>query len=117
MVISVRPLQTDFQTLISIVQDHAKTLKPGEEALPVNLKSRFKFMPHNFFEPEPSNLSSRGNLVFYLRAILHDWPDKYCIKILQNLVPALKDGSIILINESVMPPMGTVNKFVDRLGK
>ena len=74
-------------------------------------------MPHDFFEPQPSNLSSRGKLVFYLRMVLHDWPDKYCIKILQNLVPALKNGSIVLFNESVMPPMGSVNKFVERLGK
>ena len=74
-------------------------------------------MPHDFFEPHPSKLSSRGNLVFYFRMILHDWPDKYCIKIIQNLIHVLKDGSIILINESVMPPMGTVNKFVDRLAR
>ena len=74
-------------------------------------------MPHDFFEPEPSKLSSRGNLVFYLRLILHDWPDKYCIKILQNLVPALKNGSIILINDSVLPTMGTVNRVLERLGQ
>ena len=74
-------------------------------------------MPHDLLEPEPSNLSSRGNLVFYLRLVLHGWPDKYCIKIIQKLVPALKDGSTILINDSVLPKMGTVNKVVERLGK
>ena len=75
-------------------------------------------MPHDFFEPEPSDLSSRsGNLVFFLRMILHDWPDKYCIKILKNLIPALKDGGIVLINESVVPPMGTVNQVIERWGR
>ena len=77
-------------------------------------------MPHDFFDPEPANLSSsrsgNGNLVFYLRMILHDWPDKYCVKILKNLVPALKDGSVVLVNESVVPPMGTVNQVIQRWG-
>ena len=65
-----------------------------------------------------SHGSRDGKLVFYLRMILHDWPDKYCIKILKNLIPALeKDGGIVLINESVVPPMGTVNQILERWGK
>lgn len=77
-------------------------------------------MPHDFFEPEPADLlsSSHGKLVFFLRMILHDWPDKYCIKILKNLVPALeKNGGTVLINDSVVPPMGTVNQVIERWGK
>lgn len=73
-------------------------------------------MPHNVFEQQP-DLSSRGTLVYYLRLILHDWPDKYCIRILQNLVLSLKDEGIALINENVLSPIGVVNSVVEKLGK
>lgn len=39
--------------------------------------------------------------------VLHDWPDKECVLILQNLRLALKKGySKILINEIVVPDVG-----------
>jgi hypothetical protein len=34
---------------------------------------------------------------------LHDWSDKYAIKILRALAPALKRGARIFINEAVIP--------------
>ncbi|CAD6592867.1 MAG: hypothetical protein ASARMPREDX12_006536 [Alectoria sarmentosa] len=104
------------QDLSFIVQDYAKTLATGEEALPASLRSRFEFMPHDFFAPQP-HLSSRGKVVFYIRLILHDWPNKYCIRILRNLIPALKDGSTILVNETVLPPVGAVNMALEKLGR
>lgn len=104
------------QDLSFVVQDYAKTLATGEEALPASLRSRFEFMPHDFFAPQP-DLSSRGKVVFYIRLILHDWPNKYCIRILRNLIPALKDGSTILVNETVLPPVGAVNVALEKLGR
>ena len=104
------------QDLFFIVQDYAKTLAPGEEALPAGLRSRFDFMPHDFFTPQPERLS-RGKVVFFMRLILHDWPNKYCVRILRNLIPALKDGSTILVNENVLPPVGVVNGILEKLGK
>ena len=73
-------------------------------------------MPHNVFEQQP-DLSSRGTLVYYLRLILHGWPDKYCIRILQNLVLSLKNEGIALINENDLSPIGVVNSVVEKLGK
>lgn len=35
------------QNLSFIVQDYAKVLALGEEALPASLRSRFEFMPHD----------------------------------------------------------------------
>lgn len=102
--------------LAFIVQDYAKTLAPGEEALPASLRTRFEFMPHDFFKPQPDRLS-RGKAVFFMRLIMHDWPRKYCIRILRNLIPALEDGSTILVNENVLPPVGAVNRTLEKLGK
>ncbi|KAI1205456.1 putative O-methyltransferase [Annulohypoxylon truncatum] len=59
-----------------------------------------KFMTHNLFEEQPI----RGAEVYLYRWIFHNWPDKYCVKILKALTPALKKGSRVLIMDFVMPP-------------
>jgi len=52
--------------------------------------------------------------VYYFRWIFHNWSDVYAIKILQNLVPALKPGAIILLNDGVLPEPGTVGGIEER---
>lgn len=43
---------------------------------------------------------------YYLRNVLHDWPDEKCIVILEHLVAALGPLSQILIDEMVLPDTG-----------
>lgn len=42
---------------------------------------------------------------YFLKAILHDWPDIDCLKILKNLAPAMRGHprSRLLISELVVP--------------
>ncbi|KAL4945873.1 hypothetical protein BDV06DRAFT_229738 [Aspergillus oleicola] len=40
---------------------------------------------------------------YYLRHVLHDWPDAQCIQILQNLRSAMTQDSRVLINEVTLP--------------
>ncbi|KAK3390367.1 S-adenosyl-L-methionine-dependent methyltransferase [Podospora didyma] len=54
---------------------------------------------HNFFEEQPV----KGARFYYLRNILHDWPDDKCVVILSQLKAALAEGSQILIDEMVLP--------------
>jgi trans-aconitate methyltransferase len=68
------------------------------------------FMAHDFFEEQPV----KGADVYLFRWILHNWPDKYCIKILRALIPALKQGSRIIVMDHVMPPPGVLANDVDR---
>ncbi|KAI9708795.1 MAG: hypothetical protein M1820_003750 [Bogoriella megaspora] len=56
----------------------------------------------NFFEPQVI----QGAKFYYLRNILHDWPDEKCIAILKNLIPAMGQESRILIDEMVVPAVG-----------
>lgn len=57
-------------------------------------------IPHDFFTPQPVQNAK----AYYLKMILHDWPNQECKKILENLKPALKAGySRILLNEIVIP--------------
>jgi hypothetical protein len=95
-------LARHFKNLQFIVQDMANAVAEGESELSPDLKTRITFMTHDFFQPQPIKAAS----VYLLRWILHDWPDKDCVKILKALVPALKHGSRLVICEAIMPPRG-----------
>ena len=69
-----------------------------------------EFMEHDFFEDQPV----KGADVYLFRWILHSWPDKYCVKILRALIPALKSGARVLIMDMVMPPPGALPNDLDR---
>lgn len=69
-------------------------------------------MAHDFMKEQPSAI--HGVDVFLLRAILHNWSDKCAIRILRNLIPAMKPGSKIIINDIVIPEPGTVPPMFER---
>ncbi|RMJ28749.1 o-methyltransferase [Aspergillus sp. HF37] len=78
------------------VQDIAQTLDAAAPA------EGIQFVEHDFFEPQPV----QGAKFYYLRHVLHDWPDEQCVRILRQLVPALGPHSRILIDEVVIPAAG-----------
>lgn len=47
-----------------------------------------------------------GAKFYYLRRIMHDWPDKECAQILQNVVDVMDPESRILIDDTVIPDTG-----------
>lgn len=47
-----------------------------------------------------------GAKFYYLRRIIHDWPDKEAEEILKNLSGALTPDSRILIDDVVLPDTG-----------
>ncbi|KAL5001374.1 S-adenosyl-L-methionine-dependent methyltransferase [Aspergillus recurvatus] len=60
-------------------------------------------MGHDFFTPQPIT----GARVYYVHAVLHDWPDEPARRILQALKPALKKGySKLLVHDHVIPEVG-----------
>ncbi|KAL8757503.1 MAG: hypothetical protein Q9184_004183 [Pyrenodesmia sp. 2 TL-2023] len=59
-------------------------------------------MAHNFFHPQPI----RGAKIYYLRHVLHDWPDAKAEDILKRVVEAMDKESVILIDEKVLPDVG-----------
>lgn len=52
--------------------------------------------------------------MYLFRWVFHNWPDKYCIRILQTLIPALHKGARVLIMDSVMPPVGGAPLALER---
>ncbi|KAI0900877.1 S-adenosyl-L-methionine-dependent methyltransferase [Annulohypoxylon nitens] len=87
-----------FPHIKCFVQDLPDTAAKGAARLPNELKDRVTFMAHDFFTPQPVAAD-----VYFFRSIFHNWADKYCIKILQNLIPVLRPGARIIIHERILP--------------
>lgn len=92
-----------------VVQDLPGVLKHADK-VPADLRERVTFMEHDFFEEQPI----KGASAYFLRWVLHDWPDKYAVKILQALIPALRPGSKVILNEFCLPAVGTVSHYQER---
>jgi hypothetical protein len=95
--------------LKAIVQDLPEL--QSEWNPPAELAGRVSFQVHDFFTEEPV----RNADVYFMRRILHDWSDKYAVKVLQNIVPAMGPKSRILICELVLPPPGVVPVSAERM--
>ncbi|KAF2732229.1 sterigmatocystin 8-O-methyltransferase precursor [Polyplosphaeria fusca] len=88
-------LAKEFPNLQFVVQDLPKVIDDAKTKLPAELSQRVTFQAHDFFKEQPVKNAD----IYYFRWILHDWSDKYCVKILRALIPALKPGARLLFSE------------------
>lgn len=88
-----------YPNLHFVVQDRAPVLKQAESEVwpkenPSALQEgRVTFTPHNFFDKNPV----KGAEVYWLRYIIHDWSDDYCVQILSAIRRSMGPKSRILI--------------------
>ena len=54
---------------------------------------------HNSITPQPVRYAK----AYYLRTVLHDWPDKQAGEIFSNIRLAMDTQSMLLINEDALP--------------
>lgn len=94
-----------------VVQDLAHVVSQAPSQLPDEFKDRVEFVEHDFFKPQ----TMEPPAAFILRYILHNWADKYAIRILQGLVPAMRKGTKLLIYEYVLQD-GPVTDLTARFG-
>ncbi|OTA97997.1 hypothetical protein M426DRAFT_77207 [Hypoxylon sp. CI-4A] len=99
-------LARKYPKLHLVVQELPEVVANSQEQTGMDVK----FMAHDFFEEQPI----RGADVYLYRWIFHNWPDKYCVKILQALIPALRKGSRVVVMDFVMPPFGVLPNSVER---
>lgn len=92
-----------------IVQDSAQGISGHP---PVPDAANITYMEHDFLAPQPD--ATKGVDVFFMRWILHNWPDQYCRRILRALIPSMTPESRILIMETVMPRPGSVSNLWER---
>ncbi|PPJ60938.1 hypothetical protein CBER1_08600 [Cercospora berteroae] len=63
-----------------------------------DILDRIAFKGQDFFGLQPGKAD-----VFLMKHVLHNWPDKYAVRILRNLVAGLNSGGHIIICDSVVP--------------
>ncbi|PWY68705.1 O-methyltransferase [Aspergillus eucalypticola CBS 122712] len=78
-----------------IVQDLPKVIEDILEPLIEGVQP----MGYNMFDPQPI----RGAKAYYMRTVLHDWPDKQALEVLRRVHDAMAADSVLLINENVLP--------------
>ncbi|KAI0192154.1 O-methyltransferase-domain-containing protein [Astrocystis sublimbata] len=96
-------LAENFPGLNVLVQDKEEVIHGAENDLPKEIKDRVSFAVHDITSPQTVEAD-----VYYLRWILHNWPDKYCMAILRALIPVLKHNARIIVQEACLPEPGTV---------
>ncbi|KAK4456713.1 S-adenosyl-L-methionine-dependent methyltransferase [Cladorrhinum samala] len=79
-----------------VVQDLASTVDLGVRHEGVEAQARDLFAEQKV----------KGARFYYLRNILHNWPDAECVEMMKRLAEALGDESQILIDEVVLPDQG-----------
>ncbi|KAH7015700.1 S-adenosyl-L-methionine-dependent methyltransferase [Ilyonectria destructans] len=90
------PGQLVLQDLPSVIEQAQKS-----NDLPLSITA----VAHDFFEPQP--ITYCGARAYFMRLILHDWPDAKCAVILSHLREAMVPGySKLLINEAVLSDTG-----------
>lgn len=100
----------EFPSVKLIVQDlDEAVIEEARKQRPADVADRVQYTVHDFFTEQPV----RGAEVYFFRSIFHNWSDKYCIRILRNLVPALKPGSRIVLDETVIPEPDKVPKQLE----
>lgn len=68
-------------------------------------------MPHDLFDEQPVKNAD----IYYFRNVFHNWPDQQCHDILRNLIPALKPGAHILIDDFGLQEALTLPPYQERL--
>lgn len=81
-----------------IVQDLPAVIDDMSDPLPARIEAQ----KYDFFTPQ----TIRGAKAYYLRTVLHDWPDKQALEILKNIRGVMAEDSVLLINEGCLEEQG-----------
>ncbi|KAJ7612050.1 S-adenosyl-L-methionine-dependent methyltransferase [Mycena polygramma] len=97
-------LAAGFPDLKFVVQDLEGVIGQGrkmwsEKMSDAITSGQVKLDVHDFFAPQPETNTS----VFLLKQIMHDWSDKYCVKILSQLWEAATPTTTLLLMDTIMP--------------
>ena len=93
-----------------IVQDLPETIRGAEGGVPADLKPRIEFMAHDMFTAQPVHDAD----VYLFRNVFHDWSDGHTVQALKALVPALKPGARVVVNDHFLPELGTMTPSKER---
>jgi hypothetical protein len=102
--------QKRFSNLNIVVQDIESVVSGAESKVPEGLGGRVRFEAYDFFKPQVAKAD-----VILLRLVLHNWPDKYGVRILRASIPALKHGSRVIIMDVCMKERGVLPLWKEKV--
>ena len=104
-------LAQSFPELTFLIQDLPAVVRAinTKRPLPLELKHRVSFMALETFTEQPVSAD-----VYMFRFVFHDWPDAYVVKILRQLIPALKPGARVIIRDSNLPERNMLSELYER---
>jgi len=102
VVLEIIKRYTNFR---AVIQDLPPVIEGAklhwDSALPTAVTGKkVEFLPVNFFESKPCEDCD----IFYLRCVIHDWPDLEAVKILSNVRGAMGQNKRLLLHEYVLQP-------------
>lgn len=69
-----------------------------------DLPAGIEVQSHDFFQVQPV----KNAKVYFMRTVLHDWPDQQAEQILGQIRDAMGPDSVLLISETMLPPTGVL---------
>ncbi|RYO44975.1 hypothetical protein AA0116_g13495 [Alternaria tenuissima] len=67
----------------------------------------------DFFSPQPVKDAD----IYFFRRIFHDWSDKHAVEIIRSLIPALKPGARVRVNELLVPKPGELPREIEKMAR
>ncbi|KHN94260.1 O-methyltransferase, family 2 [Metarhizium album ARSEF 1941] len=106
-------LARKWKNMKFIVQDLPKTVSSAPKPIcdDESVAARVQFEAHDFFKEQPVKDAD----VYFFRWIIHNYSTPYAVKLLKNLVPALKPGARIVINDHCLREPGSENPWDEKL--
>ncbi|KAI0138054.1 S-adenosyl-L-methionine-dependent methyltransferase [Hypoxylon sp. NC0597] len=106
-------LAQQYSNMQFVVQDLPSTIDSAPQPISADaqIAARVRFQKHDFFTRQPV----AGADVYFFRWIMHNYSTPYAVQILRNLVPALKPGARIIINDHCLREAGAENPWDERL--
>jgi hypothetical protein len=103
-------LAEKYKNMKFVVQDLPKTVQSAPK-LEGDLGNRISFQAHDYHTKQPV----KGADVYLYRWIMHNQSDPYAINMLRQLIPALKKGARVVINDHCLPEPGTESLWDEKI--
>ena len=73
--------------------------------VPEHLSARVELTAHDCFKPQPVEAE-----VYFFRQVFHAFSDKYAVTALKALVPVMRPGARVVINDYILPQPGVLSQ-------
>jgi hypothetical protein len=103
-----KSLASAFPELSFVVEDQPDVI--ANAAVEPDLKGRVKFIEHDFFTEQPVKNAD----IYFIRRVFMEQTREQGVLILKSLLPAMKSGARVLIQDAAVPDPGTCPLWIER---